>query len=117
MNNLAIAALTIGVALAVPASSPGAFGHSLTLGDPHQRALHRHAGRGEGEKTLSVAPVVAAAPAWTPFQGSFVNPFATPPPPLKWPKIAPYPPGQGDTDGLSFDINDCNKGCIGGQPD
>jgi hypothetical protein len=26
--------------------------------------------------------------------------------------IAPYPPGQGDADGLSRNIDDCNKGCI-----
>jgi len=55
--------------------------------------------------------------AWVPFVGPFFVPFATPPQPLSWPKIAPYPPGQGDTDGLSTDIDDCNKGCIGGNPD
>jgi hypothetical protein len=55
-----------------------------------------------------------AVPAWTPLQGPFVNPFATPPPPLQWPKIAPYPPGVGDTDGLSRNVDDCNKGCIDG---
>ena len=25
-------------------------------------------------------------------------------------------PGEGDTDGLGANIDDCNKGCIGGQP-
>ncbi len=58
----------------------------------------------------------AAAMAWTPFVGPISLPFTTPPPPLEWPKIAPYSSGQGDTNGLSFDINDCNKGCIGGTP-
>ena len=29
----------------------------------------------------------------------------------------PYPEGQGDTDGLSRDPNDCDRGCIGGNPD
>ncbi len=60
----------------------------------------------------AVAPGKAVAtnwPAWLP--------FTRPPPPLVWPHIAPYPPGEGDTDGLSTDIDDCNKGCIGGQPD
>ena len=30
-----------------------------------------------------------------------------------FPHIAPYPAGQGDTDGLSRAMGDCNKGCIG----
>jgi hypothetical protein len=31
-------------------------------------------------------------------------------------RIAPYPKGKGDTDGLSRNPNDCNRGCIGGNP-
>ncbi len=38
---------------------------------------------------------------------------AAPGVPAFFPHIAPYPDGQGDTDGLSRDPNDCNKGCIG----
>ena len=39
-------------------------------------------------------------------------------PPFSWltrffPDVKPYPPGQGDADGLSRNIEDCNKGCIG----
>ena len=39
-------------------------------------------------------------------------------PPFSWltrffPNVKPYPPGQGDADGLSRNIEDCNKGCIG----
>ncbi len=30
-----------------------------------------------------------------------------------FPHIGPYPAGQGDTDGLSRAMGDCNKGCIG----
>jgi hypothetical protein len=30
-------------------------------------------------------------------------------------RIRPYPKGKGDTDGLSTNPNDCNKGCIGGN--
>jgi hypothetical protein len=31
--------------------------------------------------------------------------------------LTPYPhPGDGDNDGLSRDPDDCNKGCIGGNP-
>jgi hypothetical protein len=33
-----------------------------------------------------------------------------------WLHIAPYPPGQGDADGLSRNVDDCNKGCIDGPP-
>ena len=37
--------------------------------------------------------------------------------PLSWlarlfPDVRPYPPGEGDADGLSRNIEDCNKGCI-----
>jgi hypothetical protein len=35
---------------------------------------------------------------------------------LAWPHIAPYPDNNGDEDGLSEDVNDCNKGCIEGPP-
>jgi hypothetical protein len=31
--------------------------------------------------------------------------------------LRPYPEGQGDTDGLSRDPDDCDRGCIGGNPD
>ncbi len=46
-------------------------------------------------------------------QTAAVAPSATAVLPSFFPHIAPYPPGQGDTDGLSRDPNDCNKGCIG----
>lgn len=32
--------------------------------------------------------------------------------PSFFPHIAPYANGQGDEDGLSRDVNDCNKGCV-----
>ncbi|MGO9419183.1 hypothetical protein [Roseiarcus sp.] len=35
--------------------------------------------------------------------------------PSWFPHAAPYASGQGDEDGLSRDINDCNVGCIGGN--
>ena len=38
------------------------------------------------------------------------------PAPALVPIAAPYPNGQGDEDGLSRHIGDCNKGCIGGNP-
>ena len=83
----------------------------------HPRVQHRHA-RAVVEQGAAApgGAVAASSPARVPFVGSFSVPFSTPPPPLAWPTIAPHPPDQGDTDGLSTDIDDCNKGCIGGQP-
>ena len=37
--------------------------------------------------------------------------------PPAFPFVAPYPNGAGDEDGLSRNVDDCNKGCIGGNPD
>ena len=51
-----------------------------------------------------VAPVVVAPPP------APAQPFG-----LAFPHIAPYPDGKGDEDGLSEDIQDCNKGCIDGN--
>ena len=39
-------------------------------------------------------------------------PAIAPPVSFQWPRIAPYPPGQGNADGLSRNVDDCNKGCI-----
>lgn len=61
-----------------------------------------------------MASVAQANRGWQLFQGPFINPFATPPPPLAWPKIAPYPDGEGGYDGLNRAPDDCNKGCIDG---
>ena len=36
---------------------------------------------------------------------------------LAFPHIAPLPDNKGDEDGLSEDVNDCNKGCIDGNPE
>jgi hypothetical protein len=37
-------------------------------------------------------------------------------PPFSWLSslgVKPYPPGKGGADGLSRNVDDCNKGCIG----
>lgn len=36
--------------------------------------------------------------------------------PVEEPAFRPFRPGEGDTDGLSRDPDDCNMGCIGGNP-
>ena len=55
---------------------------------------------------MAPAPVVAAPPA------PQAAPFG-----LALPHIAPYPDNKGDEDGLSDDVDNCNKGCVGGAPD
>lgn len=37
-------------------------------------------------------------------------------PAVEEPAFRPFRPGEGDTDGLSRDPDDCNMGCIGGNP-
>jgi hypothetical protein len=69
----------------------------------HHRIYHhvRHVSR--TPESAAVAPGATAQ----------VAPLA----PSFFPRLAPYANGQGDEDGLSRDVNDCNKGCIGGNPD
>jgi hypothetical protein len=58
----------------------------------------------------------ANMPATQPTAGQ--NPaVATPAPVASQPLLRPYPEGQGDTDGLSRDPDDCDRGCIGGNAD
>jgi hypothetical protein len=79
---------------------------SAAAGEPAPRVKHpaRHA---PYHVSGAVAPVLAQ-------QAS--NQATVPP--FSWltqlfPNVKPYPPGQGDADGLSRNIDDCNKGCIG----
>jgi hypothetical protein len=54
--------------------------------------------------------VGVAAPAFAQ-QG----PSSSPIPPFSWLAglgVKPYPPGEGGADGLSRNVDDCNKGCI-----
>jgi hypothetical protein len=48
--------------------------------------------------------------AHKPVEPEAVAPKASPP-------VAPSPWGESDPDGLSRNQDDCNKGCIGGNPD
>ena len=57
-------------------------------------------------------------PATYPSAGQAQAPaVATPAPVASEPLFRPYPEGQGDTDGLSRDPEDCDRGCIGGNAD
>ncbi len=69
---------------------------------PHHTAHHPYVAHG----AAPVAPPVVRAPA------PQAAPFG-----LSLPHIAPYPNNKGDEDGLSNDVDDCNKGCVGGAPD
>ncbi len=59
---------------------------------------HRHSHRVAGPAVQQPAPPPAPQPWWS----SIFKPYAH--------------PGDGDNDGLSRDPDDCNKGCIGGNP-
>jgi hypothetical protein len=74
----------------------------------HRHTVHHRVHNGERVHRFEAQPVQpAAAPAATATpQGA---PFG-----LSWPHIAPYPDNKGDEDGLSADLNDCNKDCIDG---
>ncbi len=115
MKRACLLALTCTVVAALPGAGRAS---SSALGPVrHHRAMNRRVRLVTAPKALARAEAVdSSSSAWVPFVGSFSVPFAAPPAPLAWPRIAPYPQGQGDTDGLSTDIDDCNKGCIGGQP-
>lgn len=55
--------------------------------------------------------------AASPAPEAVANPGAeTVAPAPSWPGFKPYAPGEGDEDGLSRDPDDCEKGCIGGNP-
>jgi hypothetical protein len=79
---------------------------SAAVGEPYPPAAHvRHQGREAHHVSRAVAPPTKQRP-----NDAVVPPFS-------WltrlfPGVKPYPPGQGDADGLSRNIEDCNKGCI-----
>jgi hypothetical protein len=71
---------------------------------PHHTAHHRFVAHDP--------PPVAAPVAASPTPAAQALPFG-----LAFPHIAPLPNNKGDEDGLSEDVNDCNKGCIDGNPE
>ena len=73
---------------------------------------------GAGLAALS-ACAPANAPATYPQAGAPQAPVAATPAPAAGQSgfFKPYPPGQGDTDGLSRDPEDGDRGGIGGNPD
>ena len=97
MRVSATVALAFGAILAVPIA---ANGYDTTPIRKHR--IHPH----HADKSFRTEKIEPGSTAQVPAQ----------PEPSFFPYIAPYPPGQGDTDGLSRNPDDCNKGCIGGNP-
>ena len=85
-------AISLGFAAASPAVAASAAPSEPTPHHNHRRH-HHHAGARPAPSALVPAPTTPLDPAFKPF-----------------------PPGQGDSDGLSRDPDDCDKGCIGGNP-
>jgi hypothetical protein len=103
-----IVALVFATSLAAPVAAGAQTAEPAPY---HHYQVHRHEGphhvvrhRFVAHNPAPVAATAAPAPAALPFG-------------LGLPKIAPLPNNKGDEDGLSTDVNDCNKGCIGGAPD
>jgi hypothetical protein len=90
--------VALGIILSVPTLAAEAGGNAMI----HHHHMYRHI---DGfVRSVAIAPNATAQ----------VPPPATTP--VVFPAITPYPNGQGDEDGLSRHIGDCNKGCIGGNP-
>jgi hypothetical protein len=95
--------MAIGVAIAAVVAIPSIAAEGASnLKTLHHRYLHRHSHRIVEQAAISRSATPQVRPPG----------FA----PIVFPTIAPYPNGEGDEDGLSRHIGDCNKGCIGGNP-
>ena len=83
---------------AIPALAQETAAPVGTVHHHHVHHVHHHV-----QKTVEPAAVAQPAPAA---------------PSAQWflPHIAPNLNGKGDEDGLSTNVDDCNKGCIGGNP-
>jgi hypothetical protein len=109
-----IAALGLALAACASIAATAAAQESVPEAAPlHRHTVHHHVHNGERRHAHSleaqpVQPATAPGAAAT-TEAPQAAPFG-----LSWPRIAPYPDGKGDEDGLSEDENDCNKGCIDG---
>jgi hypothetical protein len=106
-----IVALAFAVSMAAPIAAAAQTAEPAAPN--HHYKIHRHRGPLHTIHRHSVAhnPAPPAAPVVVgPARASQAQPFG-----LAFPHIAPYPNNKGDEDGLSEDVNDCNKGCIDGN--
>ncbi len=100
-------AFCIALACAITVASP-----ALAAETPQTSARVKPYGR----RALHHVDHAVASPPAEQAQGGAAAPSA-----FSWltrlfPDVKPYPPGTGDADGLSRNIEDCNKGCIGITP-
>ncbi len=90
----------MGLAFATTLAIPALGGDGVASGRVHHRHAYSYAHRVVHPGAIApngTAPASAQAP-------------------ILFPGARPYPTGEGDGDGLSRHIGDCNKGCIGGNP-
>ncbi len=92
----------LGVAIAAILAAPAPAMQAVADAQVHHRHARRHAQGVIHPRMIAPSATVRASP-----------PYAAP---VLIPGAAPHPNGKGDEDGLSRDINDCNKGCVGGNP-
>jgi hypothetical protein len=91
-----IFASCVALSCAAFVSMSGAAGETLPNAKPHLRPLPHHVA-GVAAPTLARQAPSRAIPPFSWLAGLGVK---------------PYPPGKGGADGLSRNIDDCNKGCI-----
>ncbi len=104
--------IVIGVALAAAVALP-AF--AVESGGEAAPVYHHHVHHHVHHHLHNVVPAAATAPGVTAPVATTQVPAAAPAP-FAFPSIKPYPDGKGDEDGLSESVDDCNKGCIDGNP-
>jgi hypothetical protein len=91
-----IFASCVSLSCAAFVSLSGAAGETSPSGKPHLRHSAHHVASVAAPTLAQQAPANAIPPfSWLSRLG-----------------VKPYPPGQGGADGLSRNVDDCNKGCI-----
>lgn len=98
MRLSAAAALAFSVILAAPIAANAHEGTTSI----HKHRSHTH----HAYKAVQTEKIGPGSAAQSPAE----------PAPSFFPHIAPNLRGQSDTDGLSRNPDDCNKGCVGGNP-
>ncbi len=94
--------IELAVAFAVVLAAPAIAGEPANSGMIDHHYAYRHAHRAVHSEAIPPNATARVPPA----------PAAL----ILFQAVGPYPNGQGDEDGLSRHIDDCNKGCIGGNP-
>jgi hypothetical protein len=98
MRLSAATALAVGVILGAPIAA-NAYDGTTSI---HKHRFHGH----HAYKAVQTEKIGPGSAAQSPAE----------PAPSFFPHTAPNLRGQSDTDGLSRNPDDCNKGCIGGNP-